>query len=198
MPAVAADSALESGLVRRYRQAWLFKLVVVLATLATAALTLLVLLVPLFAIDVSLERAVQSVQTPWLDSVASGLSWTGFPPQSNVLFGALIVALFLRGLRWEAAGTLFAAAGSAGLWFLIAPRSPRPKPGAGRRRDSLRQLSEWTRALDFTATFGFLAFVAWRAGHPRLCLMSLLPALLVAVSRVYLGEHWPTQDPTRG
>jgi len=128
MPAVAADSALESGLVRRYRQAWLFKLVVVLATLATAALTLLVLLVPLFAIDVSLERAVQSVQTPWLDSLASGLSWTGFPPQSNVLFGALIVALFLRALRWEAAGTLFAAAGSAGLWFLIAPLVHRARP----------------------------------------------------------------------
>ena len=78
------------------------------------------------------------------------MAWIGFPPQSNVIWGTVIVVLFLVGLRLEAAMTLFAAAGSAGLWFLLATivDRPRPSPEMVRVADGAtdRQLPERARA----------------------------------------------------
>jgi undecaprenyl-diphosphatase len=46
--------------------------------------------------------------------------------------------------------------------------------------------------LNFTATFGFLAFLAWHARRPVVTVLCLLPPLAIAMSRLYLGEHWPS------
>jgi hypothetical protein len=133
---------------RRHRRARAFELAVALLTLATGGLTLLAVLVPYFAVDLTVERAIQAPRAPWLDALATAVSWLGFPPQSNVVFGAIILVLFLSGRRWQAAGALFAAAGSAGLWFLVAPLVHRARPGAGAGGDAdpVRQFPERPRA----------------------------------------------------
>ena len=159
---------------RRHRRAWAFELAVVLLTVAAGALTLLAVLVPYFAVDVTLERAIQAPRAPWLDTLANAVSWVGFPPQSNVVFGAIILVLFLSGQRWQAAGTLFAAAGSAGLWFLVAPLVHRARPDPDLVRVAM-QIPYGSfpsgHVLNFTATFGFLAFLAWHARRPALSVL---------------------------
>jgi membrane-associated phospholipid phosphatase len=180
---------------RRHRRAWAFELAVVLLTVATGGLTLLAVLVPYFAVDLTVERAIQAPRAPWLDTLANAVSWLGFPPQSNLVFGAIILMLFLSGRRWQAAGALFAAAGSAGLWFLVAPLVHRARPDPDLVRVAMRipyGSFPSGHVLNFTATFGFLAFLAWHARRPAVSVLCLVPPLAIAISRLYLGEHWPS------
>jgi membrane-associated phospholipid phosphatase len=180
---------------RRHKRALVFEIGLIVTTLATGVLTLIALVTPYFTVDLTLERAIQSPTAPWLDALASAASWMGFPPQSNVLFGVIILALVLSGRRWDAAGTLVAAVGSAGLWFLVAPlvHRPRPTPDLIRVAVDIPYGSFPSgHVLNFTATFGFLAFLAWRAHHRILTFACLVPPVGIALSRLYLGEHWPS------
>jgi membrane-associated phospholipid phosphatase len=195
-PATVSDSGAKKGAHRRrHQRALTFEIGLVLTIIATGALTLVALVTPYFTIDLTLERLIQSPDVPWLETLASAVSWFGFPPQSNVLFGLILLVLAVNRRWWDAAGTLLAAAGSAGLWFLVAPLVHRPRPTA----DLVRVAVEIPygsfpsgHVLNFTATFGFLAFLAWRAHHRALTVLCLVPPLAIALSRVYLGEHWPS------
>ena len=190
-----SEPELATAHARRHRRAWAFELAVALLTLAAGGLTLLAVLVPYFAVDLTVERAIQAPRAPWLDTLATAVSWLGFPPQSDVVFGAIILALFLSGRRWQAAGALFAAAGSAGLWFLVAPLVHRARPDPELVRVAMRipyGSFPSGHVLNFTATFGFLAFLAWHARRPAVSVLCLLPPLAIALSRLYLGEHWPS------
>ncbi len=76
----------------------------------------------------------------------------------------MILALFLVGLRLEAVMTLFAAVGSAGLWFWLAPldrpAAPEPRPGATSRCSCRRGGFPSGHVLNLTAIFGFLMYLA--------------------------------------
>jgi undecaprenyl-diphosphatase len=188
-----AGAAVEQA--RRQPRAWVFEVVLLLTTAATAILTVLARAAPYFAVDLTVERDFQSVRSGPLDTLAAAVSWCGFPPQSTLLFGVIVLILVLTGRRWQAAGTAFAAAGSAGIWFVVAPLVHRDRPDPELVRVALqipRGSFPSGHVLIFTATFGFLAFVAWQARRPGLGMLSLLPPIAIAVSRVYLGEHWPS------
>src|SRR5688572_5713437 len=74
-----------------------------------------------FPIDLQVTRAIQDASPAWLDVPLGAITWIGFPPQSNIIFGTIIVGLILIGRRLEALMLAFAAAGSAGLWYAINP-----------------------------------------------------------------------------
>jgi membrane-associated phospholipid phosphatase len=190
-----AGADAQTAHAQRHRRAWAFEVAVVVLTVASGVLTLLALIIPYFAVDLAVEQAIQSPRAAWLDALANAVSWVGFPPQSNVVFGAIIFTLFVTGQRWQAAGTLFAAAGSAGLWFLVAPLVHRARPDPSLVRVAM-QIPYGSfpsgHVLNFTATFGFLAFLAWHARRPILTVLCLLPPIAIALSRLYLGEHWPS------
>jgi membrane-associated phospholipid phosphatase len=180
---------------RRHERALAFELGLALIIIATGALTLLAIVTPYFTVDLTVERAIQSPSAPWLETLATAVSWFGFPPQSNVVFGLIILVFAVNRRWWDAAGTALAAAGSAGVWFLVAPLVHRPRPTADLVRvavDIPYGSFPSGHVLNFTATFGFLAFLAWRGQHRALTALCLLPPLAIALSRVYLGEHWPS------
>jgi undecaprenyl-diphosphatase len=181
-------------------RSWRFEVGLLVAVVLAGLLTWLVRTVAYFPVDVELTRALQGIEHPWLAAFLQGVAWIGFPPQSNVIFGTVILAIFLIGLRLEAVMTLFAAAGSAGLWFLLAPLVDRPRPSPEMVRVAM-ELPTGSfpsgHVLNLTAIFGFLIYlsvvllsdVRWRS---LLVALLAVPILTVGVARVYDGAHWPS------
>jgi undecaprenyl-diphosphatase len=181
-------------------RSWRFELGLLILVILAGALTWVARTVAYFPVDVRLTRALQSIENPWLETLFHGVAWIGFPPQSNVIFGAVVVALFLVGLRLEAAMTFFAAAGSAGLWFLIVPLVDRPRPSPEMVRVAMELPTGGFpsgHVLKLTAIFGFLIYLAveliadvrWRS---VLVALLAVPILTIGVARIYDGAHWPS------
>jgi undecaprenyl-diphosphatase len=181
-------------------RAWQFQIAVLIATVLAGALAALARTVWYFPIDVEITRAIQSIQTHWVLVLFQAVSWVGFPPQSNYIFGAVILVLFLIGLRLEAVMTLFAAVGSAGLWYWIAGFVDRPRPSPDLVNVAMQLPTGGFpsgHVLNLTAIFGFLIYLTMvhiRTGLWRRLLVALLtlPILTIGVARIYDGAHWPS------
>jgi undecaprenyl-diphosphatase len=181
-------------------RSWRFEIGLIVAIILAGLLAWVARTVAYFPLDVELTRTIQAIQAPWLETFLHGIAWIGFPPQSNVIFGVVILVLFIVGLRLEAAMTLFAAAGSAGLWFAIVPIIDRPRPSPEMVRVAM-DLPTGSfpsgHVLNLTAIFGFLIYlsivlladVRWRA---LLVALLSIPILTIGFARIYDGAHWPS------
>lgn len=181
-------------------RSWRFEVGLLVAIGLAALLTWLARTIAYFPLDVELTRQLQALENPWLETFLRGVGWIGFPPQSNYIFGTVVLAMLLVGLRLEAAMTFFAAAGSAGLWFLLAPLVDRPRPSPEMVRVAMELPTGGFpsgHVLNLTAIFGFLIYltivlvsdVRWRS---LLVALLAVPILTVGVARVYDGAHWPS------
>ncbi len=177
-----------------------YYLAVVLAAVGFAVLALLARTVLYFPIDLQLTRAIQEASPAWLDVPLGAITWIGFPPQSNIIFGTIIVGLFLIGRRLEALMLAVAAAGSAGLWYAINPLIDRPRPTPDLVEVAI-QIPTGSfpsgHVVNLTAIFGFLIFLTlllvfdpWvRRG---LVALLALPIVVVGFARIEDGAHWPS------
>jgi len=181
-------------------RSWRFEVGLLIVIGLAGLLTWLARTIAYFPLDVELTRDLQAIQNPWLEAFLRAVAWIGFPPQSNIIFGTMILAIFLVRLRLEAVMTLFAAAGSAGLWFMLAPLVDRPRPSPEMVRVALELPTGGFpsgHVLNLTAIFGFLIYltivllsdVRWRA---LLVALLAVPITTVGVARVYDGAHWPS------
>jgi len=146
------------------------------------------------AIDVQLLSLLNSPGTPWLDGVMAAASNRGV-----LLAVAALAAIYLwlkSPHRALAAVLLAISIGAADLVTvrLVKPAAARPRPckvdpervhhplgcGSGQSFPS-------THASDTAAA---AAVFSWAA--PRLSFLGVALCLLVGISRVYLGVHWPT------
>jgi membrane-associated phospholipid phosphatase len=175
-----------------------------LLVVALVAFVLLALLVHgqdrLLRLDRGIAEAVQSIQLPLYGWVLTHTSDLGFAPLNLVAYAAIGAALLAAGLRLEAV-LVVASPALAGLVGAAL------KHFVGRARPTqqlihvARQLGGYSfpsgHVLQYTTLFGFafyVVLVTWRPGPVRtLALVALaLPVLLVGPSRVYLGQHWPS------
>jgi undecaprenyl-diphosphatase len=175
-------------------------LALVLLLGAFGALTALVLVQPVLAPDVAVERAVQRAQAPWLDTLTAAIGWLGFPPGSIVVDALIVLGIALSGRIWGAVCAAIAAAGSAGVWFLVLAVVQRPRPTP----DLVRVTAEINygsfpsgHVLNLTTFYGFVALLAWTSlppGWPRRLGVGICSLLVAAIGlvRIYSGEHWPT------
>jgi membrane-associated phospholipid phosphatase len=177
--------------------------VAVLFVLGLAALVALAVAahnVAYFPGDVAISRAVQAHASDWLDTATSAVSWTGFPPQSWLVFGVVVVGLAVLGYRWAAVVAAIAAVGSGELYFFIEQLVARPRPSADlvHVAGSLPMTGFPSgHVATFTAVFGFAAFVAYRRLSPKaarwvpVALAAMLMGLMI-FARIYSGQHWPS------
>ena len=164
------------------------------------ALTWFVVANPVVPQDVAIERTIQGALPSSFAAVATAVSWVGFPPQSTAIDIAILVVLFVRHLRWQVVCAGVAAAGSAALWFALTAlvHRPRPTPDLVRVAVELPYGSFPSgHVLNLTAFFGFLAYLAIteaRAGVIKTVSVGICGMLVacIGVSRIYSGEHWPT------
>jgi undecaprenyl-diphosphatase len=128
------------------------------------------------------------------------LSGLGYSPQVYVLCGLIMIFLFVIGLRWEATMALFAVAGVLTLGAIVKLIVERPRP-SGEVAKVLNPISGYSfpsgHTLLYTAFIGFLWFLIYTlAPHSLRRTLGLFVlggmVALIGVSRVYLGEHWPS------
>ncbi len=148
--------------------------------------------------DIAISHVVQAASSDWLDRALGAVSWLGFPPQSDVLFGVIVVLLFISGARWAAVSAALAALGSGGLYLLLEHLVGQPRPTG----DLVRimgpiQMTGFPSGhlATFTAVFGFLAYLGYR--RLQRTAFRWLPAVGVVIlivvmgfARIYSGHHW--------
>jgi undecaprenyl-diphosphatase len=185
--------------VRNYR-AYLFQIYVVIAIVAFAALLYGAKSIPYFHTDLVIVQAVQSIRWNVFDVLMQLVSDIGFSPQSWVIAGTIVLMLFLIGLRWESVVALFAAGGVSALGALIKLYVGRPRPPSD-LVNVFAVLNDSSfpsgHVLYYTAFFGFLCFLFFTvAPHGRGRMVGILVTgalvALVGLSRIYLGQHWPS------
>jgi undecaprenyl-diphosphatase len=174
--------------------------VLVVAIVGFIGLALLARTTPYFWFDVPIELAIQKLTWPPFQTLLWAISWIGLPPESNYIFGALIVVLALIGRRWEAAGLLVAAIGSISLFYLVAPLVARPRPTPD-LVNVVGQIGYGSfpsgHVTNLTAIFGFLCFLAYTSLRPSwwrtlLLVACVTPVVSVGVARISVGQHWPS------
>ncbi len=185
--------------VRRYR-ALVFQGYVVGAVIAFAALLLLARQIAYFTFDLSIERWVQAIQLPDFNLLMQFVSGLGFNPLAPILVGLILLFVWVVGLRWEAAMLFFAASGISLVGGLIKLLVARHRPAADLVH-VFSPLSDYSfpsgHVLLFTAFLGFLLFLVYTlTPHSWVRTLGLFffaaLIVLVGLSRVYLGQHWPS------
>jgi membrane-associated phospholipid phosphatase len=195
----AAKKEVTSRPKREYRT-FLFQVSLFAAIGAFAVLTFMVKTTPSFPIDLEIERALQSINSPIFAGLMYLISWPGFSPQSFILSVLIVLAIYLLGLRWEAITALVAAILPPLVNVLVKDwiRRPRPTIDLVNVFGILNSYSFPSgHVMFYVGFFGFLWFLIYtllKRSWRRTLLLIFLGSLigLVGISRIYLGQHWPS------
>jgi undecaprenyl-diphosphatase len=144
--------------------------------------------------DLGLMQFVQAWQPDWLTQVMRLVSALSDTPSYFFAVPLIAAYYFRHGRRRLALATVLVTAGNL-LNPLIKSIVERPRPTT----DIVSVLEQTNHssfpsghALGAMVFYGFLAWIAWTSGRRWLAAGCAAFILLVGVSRMYLGAHWPS------
>jgi undecaprenyl-diphosphatase len=152
-----------------------------------------------FVGDVGISRVIQSPRAKVYDELMTAVSDLGWRWISVGTRTSLSTLMWAAGFRMESAFTLSTWSGDL-LTILIKTRVLRPRP----TKDLVRVMGELEEAsfpsghvVHYVTFYGFLfylVFIHLKQRWFRTALLTLLAGviLLVGPSRVYMGQHWPS------
>lgn len=185
--------------VRRYR-ALVFQGYILAAIIGFGVLLFYARTVAYFTFDLAIERWVQNFNPPWFDWLMQLTSDIGFSPQVYLWSGLVILIVFLIGLRWESLMLTFSGLGVGGLGALIKIFVQRERPTDVLVR-VFSKLPDYSfpsgHVLYYVAFIGFIFFLIYtlipNSMRRTLGLIAVaVPIVLIGISRIYLGQHWPS------
>lgn len=146
--------------------------------------------------DRSLSLAVHGLDSPLIDFTMRLFTTIGSLKVVTVVLALVIVSAFRRGERREAYSLLAVFVASEILNWVFKHLVGRPRPTLFEEIATLHTYSFPSgHAMTGTAVYGMIGVVVARE-HPRIRrpLAVAVPALviLIGISRVFLGVHWPT------
>ncbi len=195
----AAHAETAPAPVRRYRSYVLY-VSLLIVTAAFGVLTFLVKVTPSFPIDLRITVALQSIQYAWFAWLMTAISWPGFAPQNIIITVMTILLLLEFGLRWESISAVAAATFTELVDLLVKDLIRRPRP-AGSVIHVLAKVTGFSfpsgHVMYYVGYFGFLGFLAFTLLKPSIkrSVILLVIGFLIATigaSRIYEGEHWPS------
>ncbi len=189
------------------RRGWghpaLFVIYFILAAILLGALAFYVRATPVDPLDLTITRAVQAFNPPWFNTLMFAVGEPGYPPQVYAWVILAFIVLYAVGLKWEAIAHAFATVGIGVVGLLV-------KYPVDRLRPSPNLVHVANPALDggkfsfpaghvesYVAILGFFIFLLIVLGKPswlrilEIVFFGLMIAL-IGLSRVYVGEHWPS------
>lgn len=195
----AAKQDVTSRPTRNYRT-YLFQIALIAVIGAFTTLTILVKTTPSFPIDLQITRALQSITWPPFAALMDFISWPGFSPQSFIIPLVIAAAFYWFGFQWETAAVIFATVFTPVVNVLIKDFVRRPRPGVDLVHvfGVLNSFSFPSgHVMFYVGFFGFVAFLLYtllKQSWRRTLMLWILGIFiaLVGPSRVYMGQHWPS------
>jgi membrane-associated phospholipid phosphatase len=185
------------GLVLRYGRSWLVGYALVVAVVV--ALAFAAHAVSVLPGDLPFARELQENRSPLVFVSMYAVSYIGYPLQAFIILVVAVVGLWVLRLRLEAVFLVMTQlADLISQIVKIAVERSRPSSSLV---DVVTHLNSYSfpsgHTVHYTVFYGFLAFViatTFRLHWVRQIALAVCISLIVLVgpSRVYLGEHWPT------
>ena len=198
-PGPAIKEAVAPKPVRR-RRAWVFQSYLIATVIAFVTLGFFAHSVNYFPVDLSIMRAVQTLNVYPIDATMRFLTWLGYWPQAPLLSALVVLVVYFVGLRWEAVMTLASVGGGSLVVNAAKLVVNRPRPDANLVK-VFAHLGDTSfpsgHVMFYVSLAGFLWFLCYTLfEHDRRRTLALwllgVTIVLGGLSRIYLGQHWPS------
>ncbi len=156
---------------------------------------------PYWEFDLSIARALQSINAPWFHALMIGVGFPGYPPQVYIWVLLVLGFFWFTGRRWEAVTFVLVTVGIGAVGLLVKVPVDRPRPSpeliqvANPALDGGKYSFPAGHVEVFVAIFGFFIYLILQASSRQwwhYALVILFAVLIIGIgpSRIYVGEHW--------